>query len=115
MEAEDAAAAALAVGAEELGGVAALWLRRVGQERGVVVVEDVDAFVLRREVAAGARVAGAEVAGGVVVDVGESGGGVDLALPRARGAVRGDEHPLATEGIEAAMRVLERFGQTGSC
>jgi hypothetical protein len=72
MEAEHAAAAALAIGAQEFGGVASLGLGRVGQKRGEVVVEDVDAVVLRRDVAAGAGVAGAEVTGWIVADVGES-------------------------------------------
>ena len=111
METQHTAEAPFALRLEQGGPALGLGRRGVGQQRRVVVVEDVDVVVDRGLRAAGPFVAGAEVAGRVVVNIGEAGGGIDLALPGALGAVRRDQDPLFAKGIVAAVGVLEgRFG-----
>jgi len=60
----------------------------VGQQRGEVVVENVDGLVRGSGRAAGAGVARAEVAVGVVGRTLPNQGRLDLALPGSGGAVR---------------------------
>ena len=89
-----------------------------GGERGEVVLEDEGLGVLGVAVPADALVAGAEVAGRVVGRPPRDRGLLDLPLPRSLGAVRRDEHPLAAERVEAAVRPLgervERGGDAGA-
>jgi hypothetical protein len=104
MEAEHSAAAALRLGDEQWG-----WARlRIGlnvrEQRGVIVVEGVDAGVVRVMASAHARVGGAEVAGGIVGQASGGGGGSGLALPGALCALRGYEDPLAEQWVVAAVR-----------
>ncbi len=75
----------------------------VGKEGGEVVIEGEDAGVRRVVHASGARVAGAKVAGGVVGEPLGGGGRGGLALPRALGALGGDQDPFAEEGVVAAV------------
>ena len=103
VEAEDAAEAALGLGDEERG-----WAREgvgldVGEQGGEVVVEREDAGVGGIVHAAGASVAGTEVAGGVIGGAGRGDRFGGFALPGALSALRGDEDPLAEEGIVAAV------------
>ncbi len=84
--------------------------RRVGQQRGVVVVEHEGRGVVRVAHAAGALVAGAEVARRVVGRALLGGRMLDLALPGALRAVRRDQHPLAGERVEPAVRRREAGG-----
>ena len=86
MKAEDAAASALLLSVEQRRGVGGR-SGRVGQQGGVVVVENEYAFITRRKMPAGALVSRAEIAFRIVVDVGESRGWIDFSLPGALGAV----------------------------
>ena len=86
MEAEDAAPASLLFRVEKRRGVGGR-CGRVGQEGGVVVVENEYAFITRRKMSAGALVSWAEIAFRVVVDAGESRGWIDFSLPGALSAV----------------------------
>jgi hypothetical protein len=76
----------------------------VGLERRVVVGEDEGARVVGVALAVGAHVPGAQVARGVVGRTLGGGRLLDLALPGALRTVRGDEHPLTGERVEAAVR-----------
>src|SRR5581483_9307861 len=67
---------------------------------------DERAGVIRIPHPAGARIAGAEVTLRVVGGLTFRRGLFDLPLPRALGAVRGDQHPFARQLIEAAVRVF---------
>lgn len=110
VEADDLAASALALGAEQWGG-SGFGSGRVGQQGGVVVVENEYAFINGRKVPTGALVAGAEIAVRVVVNVREARGGIDLALPGALRAMGRNQDPLAAQRVVAAMRELRSGGQ----
>jgi hypothetical protein len=108
VEAEDAATAALGLGDEERrwrggGGRRGRLRKDVGQQRGEVVVEGEDGFVIGIVDAAGAGVGGTQVAGGVVGEAGRGDRLAGFALPGTLGALRGDEDPLAEERIVAAV------------
>src|SRR6185437_15492198 len=105
VKADDLAASALALGAEQRGGCG-FGRGRVGQQGGVIVVEDEYAFINGRSMPSGALVAGAEIAVWVVVNVGKAGGLVDLSLPGALGAMWGDQNPLAAQRVVAAVLEL---------
>jgi hypothetical protein len=115
MEAEDAAEAALGLGSQQRRGIEfCVGGLDFGKQRGKVVVEGEDAGVGRVVDSAGTDVAGAEITGGIVGDAGDGGGLGGLALPGTLGALRGDEDPLAEEGIVAAVRdEVERARRRG--
>jgi len=103
VEAEDAAEAALGFGDQERGGVGLRVGLNVGKERGEVVIEGEDGLIGGIVDAAGTGVGWAEVAGGVVLQAGARGLFRRLTLPRALGALWGDEDPLAEERVIAAV------------
>jgi hypothetical protein len=120
-EADHAAGARFGLGREQPlavehdGGVAGGGLvGRVGLEGGEVVGEDEGARVVGVALAVGAHVPGAQVARGVVRGPLGGGGLLDLTLPRALRAVRRDEHPLAGERVEAAVRARGERVQPGA-
>ena len=111
VKAEDAATAALGLGDEQRGFIRWGRGRVVGQQRGKVVVEGEDGFVVGIVHAAGAGVGGAEITGRVVGEAGGGDGLAGFALPGTLGALRRDENPLAQQGIVAAVGdEIERAG-----
>ena len=97
--------ARLGFGDEEPLALETVW-RRPRFERCKIVIEDECRCVVRISFSAGARVAGAEVALRIVIRL--AGGLVflQLPLPGSLRAVRRNQHPFASQWIEAAVRVL---------
>src|SRR5882724_6941617 len=76
---------------------------------GEIIVEEERRWILRIANAAGARISGAEIALGVICRFECRLHGRYLALPGARGAVRGDQHPLVSQSVAPAMRIFCEF------
>ena len=79
-----------------------------GEEGGEVVIESESGSVVGVALAVGAEVSCAEVASGIVWGSGSGREGFVATLPRAEGAVRGDEEPLAGEGIAPTVGRLSK-------
>ena len=120
VEADHPADAALGLGDEQAAGLDRLarLVGPVGQQRREVVVEHVGGGVARGGDAAGPGVARAEVAVRVVRRAAGRRGRLHLALPRAGGAVRRHQDPLAGELVEPPVRsggaVLRHRGLSSS-
>ena len=63
-------------------------LRCIGQQCRIIVIENVNAFILGRDFPPGARIPRTQIALGIVVHIGEPRSLVDLALPRPIRPVR---------------------------
>ena len=104
-EADDAADSAHALALEQ--GVAVVGIGgSVGQQGGEVIGEDKGFGVIGVLLAGDAFVARAKVARRVVRGFGGGVGRFLLSLPRAFGAVGGDEYPLVGKGVVAAVGVV---------
>ena len=103
-EAEHPAEAGLAFGDDEP--VLDPLRRRIGLERGEIVVEDEGVFVVGIARAARAKISGAEIAVRIVWKRRRRGDRLALALPGALHAVGRNQRPFAGERVQAAVRGL---------
>ncbi len=92
----------------------AIGLRRIGQQRRKVVVEDIRALILRRHLPARTRVPGTQVALGIVMHLREPRRLADFPLPRTRRSVWRHQHPRPPQRVIPAMRKHQRLSQTPS-
>jgi hypothetical protein len=94
--------------------IVGLIMGSVGQQRHEIVVEYERAVIGRVGDAAHPLVAGAQVAFRIVMGRHVADIIFDLSLPGTFGPVRRNQHPLACQGVEAAMGVIVEIEHDGN-